>query len=157
MIPGQMGMNDGSMHVKEFFAQTPDLLNWQIWTKPQGAKMVYMFGLGAGGGGGGGWAGATSTLRCGGGGGTGGTYAKLVIPAFFLPDVLYIYVPCGAAGGVGAANAWSGAINNATNMYGLSNILGGGGSPTFGSGTMSSGGGISLAPNQTPSSWLSIG
>ncbi|CAB5212671.1 hypothetical protein UFOVP194_40 [uncultured Caudovirales phage] len=62
-----------------------------------------------------------------------------------------------AAGGVGAANAWSGAINNATNMYGLSNILGGGGSPTFGSGTMSSGGGISLAPNQTPSSWLSIG
>ena len=59
-----------------------------------------------------------------------------------------------AAGTVGSANAWSGALGNAANMYGLSNILGGGGGPQiFGSGTTNAAGGISLAPNMMPSSW----
>lgn len=47
------------------------------------------------------------------------------------------------AGAVGSANAWSGALGNAGNIYSLSNILGSG-NQTFGSGTSNAAGGISL-------------
>lgn len=44
-----------------------------------------------------------------------------------------------AAGQVGSANAWSGALNNATGYYALSNMLGGGGNSQFFTGSKMAG------------------
>ena len=50
------------------------------------------------------------------------------------------------AGMVGSANAWSGALGNAGNIYSLGNILGSG-NQTYGSGNTNAAGGISLTGN----------
>ena len=73
---------------------------FQTWTKPKGAKLVIMFGIGGGGGGGGGF----TTAGNGGGGGAGasGGVSTAVYPAVLIPDQLYIIVGNGGAGG--AAN-----------------------------------------------------
>jgi len=71
--------------------------NWQTWNKPRGAKMIEIFCLGAAGGG-------ThptnqSTAGSGGAGGSSGGIVRGLIPAFLLPDTLYILVGKGGAGG----------------------------------------------------------
>ena len=69
---------------------------WQTWNKPRGAKMIEIFCLGGGG------AGVAPTLSTGTGtGGGGGGSAGIVrglIPAFLLPDTLYILVGRGGIG-----------------------------------------------------------
>ena len=72
--------------------------NWQTWSKPRNAKMIEIFCLGAGGGGGGGGS-ATGNSSGGAGGGSAGIVRGLV-PAFLLPDTLYILV---GKGGIGAS------------------------------------------------------
>lgn len=79
---------------------------WQVWTKPKDARMIYMFALGGGG------AGASPTAltpftSCY-GGGAGGPSATIsfMIPAFFCPDQLWVQVGQGGKGsntGAGAA------------------------------------------------------
>lgn len=71
--------------------------NWQTWSKPRNAKMIEIFCLGAGGGGGGPVVSGTAANGAG-GGGSGGIVRGL-IPAFLLPDTIYILV---GKGGVGA-------------------------------------------------------
>jgi len=67
---------------------------WQTWLKPRGVKNVYMIGVG---GGSSGAVGAnTAATNAGGAGGGSGAQSCLWIPAFFVPDVLYIQ--CGAGG-----------------------------------------------------------
>ena len=67
---------------------------WQTWRKPRGVKNIYMIGVGGGSSGAVG-PNSASTNAGGGGGGSGGQ-TSLWIPAFFVPDVLYIQ--CGAGG-----------------------------------------------------------
>ena len=67
---------------------------WQTWRKPRGVKNVYMLGVG---GGSSGTVGAnTAATNAGGQGGGSGGQTCVWIPAFFVPDVLYIQ--CGAGG-----------------------------------------------------------
>ena len=85
--------------------------SWVTWEKPRGIIMLEIICIGAGGGGRSGWS-ANSATRSGGAGGGSGGFSRLLIPAVFLPDVLYVAVGRGGAGGasatgVGAANAGS--------------------------------------------------
>lgn len=72
---------------------------WQTWQKPRGAKFIQIFAIGGGGGGGGGGASTGATTRSGGGGGGSAAYCRGFYPAFLLPDLLYIQVGAGGAGG----------------------------------------------------------
>ena len=67
---------------------------WQTWRKPRGVKNVYMIGVG--GGSSGAVGNNTGTTNAGGAGGGSGGQTCVWIPAFFVPDVLYIQ--CGAGG-----------------------------------------------------------
>ena len=83
------------------------LRQWHTWRKPRGVKFIYMIGVG---GGGGGSTGVNNAVTSGGGAGGGsGAQSAVMIPAFLVPDVLYIQcgsggagaTTSGAAGGVG--------------------------------------------------------
>ena len=63
---------------------------WQTWTKPRGITMVFMPPIGGAGGGGGGFSAAAGNARGGGGGGGGGNPTRLLVPAFVIPDLLYV-------------------------------------------------------------------
>jgi len=89
-------------NVKVYYPQgTNTNGTWQQWMKPRGTSVVYMFAIGGGGGGGGGFTRASGAAG-GGGGGGGAATASLLIPAFFVPDVLYVQPGVGGLGG--AAN-----------------------------------------------------
>jgi hypothetical protein len=81
-----------------FTLMTPQ---WQTWRKPRGIKWVYMLGVGGGGSGGTG----INTAVTGGGpsGGGSGSQTVAMVPAMFVPDVLYI-----AAGNGGVSQTTSG-------------------------------------------------
>jgi hypothetical protein len=70
--------------------------NWQAWSKPRNAKFIEIFCLG--GGAGGGVATVGTGNRNGGNGGGAGGIVRGIIPAFLLPDNLYILVGKGGAG-----------------------------------------------------------
>jgi hypothetical protein len=84
--------------------------NWQTWSKPRGAKFIEIFCLGGGAGG------AIQVIGAGGragglGGGAGGI-VRGIIPAFLLPDILYILVGKGGAGSTtNSTNGVSGGIS----------------------------------------------
>ena len=78
--------------------------NWQTWTKPRNAKFIEIFCLGGGAGGAAAPLGGTG--RNGGTSGGGAGIVRGIIPAFLLPDTLYILVGKGGAGG--ASNAAAG-------------------------------------------------
>lgn len=61
--------------------------------------MTYMLAIGGGGGGGGGFDRPNGDPGGGGGGGGSGGIATLLIPSFFLPDILYVYAGEGGPGG----------------------------------------------------------
>jgi hypothetical protein len=71
------------------------------WNKPQGITMVSFFVVGGGGGGGRGGNGGVTVGVNGAGGGGGGAVTKLIIPAIFIPESLFINV--GAGGGASTA------------------------------------------------------
>jgi hypothetical protein len=90
------------LDVQYFIGQsTATLTQWQTWRKPRGVKNIYI--LGVGGGASGQVASDTSTS---GGGGTSGAQSSVLIPAFFVPDVLYIQ---SGAGGQQPASLVAGA------------------------------------------------
>jgi len=70
--------------------------NWQTWNKPRNAKFIEIFCLGGGAGG------AISVIgasgRNGGNGGGASGIVRGIIPAFLLPDTLYILVGKGGVG-----------------------------------------------------------
>lgn len=68
--------------------------NFQTWNKPRGAKFIQIFCLGGGAGGGM----ANLALASPGNGGGSGGIVRGLIPAFLLPDTLYILVGKGGAG-----------------------------------------------------------
>jgi hypothetical protein len=71
--------------------------NWQAWSKPRNAKFIEIFCLG--GGAGGGMASVTTGATSSGSGGGSGGIVRGLIPAFLLPDTIYILV---GRGGIGA-------------------------------------------------------
>jgi len=86
--------------------------NFQTWNKPRNAKFIEIFCLGAGAGG------SIATVgtgaRNGGNGGAAGGIVRGIIPAFLLPDTLYILV---GKGGIGSS-----ASNTAGGTGGISYI-----------------------------------
>ncbi len=88
-----------------------DLNAYQVWSKPKNATMVAITCVSGGGGGGGGFSAAASSARGGGSGGGSGGLSRVLIPAMFLPDVLYIRPGRGGAGGVAGANGTLGDIS----------------------------------------------
>jgi hypothetical protein len=78
-------------------------VNWKFWNKPKGTTMTYMLAIGGGGGGGRGFQRGAGGDGGGGGGGATGGIARLLIPSFFLPDVLYIRPGSGGEGSSTAA------------------------------------------------------
>lgn len=68
--------------------------NWQTFNKPYNAKFIEIFCVGGGGGG----SQTTNSSGNGGGGGAGAGIVRGIIPAFLLPDTLYILVGKGGAG-----------------------------------------------------------
>jgi hypothetical protein len=81
---------------------TATVIQWQVWKKPRGARWIYMLGVGGGGGGSCGNAAANSTGG-GGAGGSSGGQTTVMIPAMFVPDVLYIQAGAGGAGATTSA------------------------------------------------------
>jgi hypothetical protein len=85
----------------DYFYSTGGSNSWVTWEKPRGIHTIVITCIGGGGGGRSGWC-TTSAIRSGGGGGGSGGFSRLLIPAVFLPDVLYISVGRGGAGGAAA-------------------------------------------------------
>lgn len=84
----------------DWFMQPASGTEVSAWTKPSGCNFVYMIAVGPGGNGGNGASGAINAPRGGGGGGGTGAISILHVPAFLIPDTLFIRV---GAGGSGAA------------------------------------------------------
>lgn len=80
--------------------------NWQTWTKPRNAKFIEIFCLG--GGAGGSIQIVGTGARAGGLGGGAGGIVRGIIPAFLLPDTIYILVGKGGAGAVSSSNTSGG-------------------------------------------------
>jgi len=72
--------------------------NWQTWNKPRNAKFIEIFCVG--GGAGGGVATISVFSKSGGGGGGSGGIVRGLIPAFLLPDTIYILVGKGGTGAI---------------------------------------------------------
>src|SRR5574343_1466651 len=74
---------------------------WVTWSRPNGISWIYAMIIASGGGGGKGAGGAATVAS--GGGGSGGM-SRLLIPAWCLPDLLYIRPGTGGAGSTTSAN-----------------------------------------------------
>jgi hypothetical protein len=101
-------LNNPNIDVQTFIGRATALSvpEWQTWRKPRGAKFIYMIGVGSGSSGG---CGLNSATTSGGGaGGTSGAQTVVMIPAMFVPDVLYVQT---GAGGQQPAVLVSGAVN----------------------------------------------
>ncbi len=85
------------------------------WTKPTGAKVVYVVCVGAGGGGGGGAKNNAGTNRLGGAGGGGGAISTRTYLASLLNSTESVYVGAGGTGGAGSTT---------TNTVGISGNTG---------------------------------
>jgi len=91
---------------------TTTLLQWQTWRKPRGARWIHMIGVG--GGGGGSTGAQTGTTGGGAAGGSSGGQTTVMIPAMFLPDILYIQCGAGGAGSAGTVSGSFGSTGTAT-------------------------------------------
>lgn len=90
-------INDNSLKNQVFYYKGDN--GWQTWTKPQNCNWVNFLLVGGGAGGQGGAINAAST-RNGGAGGGSAAFAYITVPAFAIPDRLYILVASGGTGGV---------------------------------------------------------
>jgi hypothetical protein len=91
---------------------TAATFSWQTWEKPKGIGTIVITCIGAGGGGASGWCVDGSVSRNSGGGGGSGGFTRVIIPAIVLPDVLYVSVGKGGAGGASAKVAATGNIGS---------------------------------------------
>ena len=101
-------INDNSLQNQVFYFNGPT--GWQVWNKPPKCNLVNFFLLGGGAGGQGGQINAAST-RNGGAGGGSAAFAYITVPAFALPDTLYILVASGGTGGVTATQGGQGSLS----------------------------------------------
>jgi len=87
--------------------------NWQTWQKPRNAKFLEIFVLGGGGGG----SSAGSVSGSGGGGGGSSGALRALVPAFLLPDTLYIQVGKGGVSGTTGGSSTISIIPSTTSAY----------------------------------------
>ena len=90
---------DGSQQRQVYFANGVN--SFHTWNKPPTCQFVHFLILGGGGGGGGGQGGGTATARRGGGSGGSSGGITALVPASYLPDVLYVQVGNGGSSGIG--------------------------------------------------------
>jgi hypothetical protein len=72
--------------------------SWVAWEKPKGTHMIRITCIGGGGGGGYGQN-STASSRTSGAGGGSGAITIVTIPAYILPDILYVSAGTGGNGG----------------------------------------------------------
>lgn len=89
---------NGSVDYFPGFADT-DGGSWVVWEKPRGAHMIRITCIAGGGGGGSGFSSNTATNRGGGGGGGSSAISIVTLPAYVLPDRLYVSSGIGGKGG----------------------------------------------------------
>ena len=96
---------NGITNWKTYYAVqgTDTATGWQTWMKPAGCSWIYILMLAAGGGGG---KSSDGTLTVAAGGGGSGGHTRMLIPAFVVPDILYVRP---GAGGLGSTTAAQGA------------------------------------------------
>lgn len=73
--------------------------SWVVWEKPRGSHMIRITCIAGGGGGGSGFSSNTTTNRGGGGGGGSSAISIVTLPAYVLPDRLYVSSGIGGKGG----------------------------------------------------------
>lgn len=117
---------DGSINTQVFLTNNSSnsVTSFLTWSKPKNCKFISIFCLGSGSGGGGGIAGASNVARRGGGGGGSGAYSKGLFQASCLPDILYISVGKGGAGGLGGASAGNGGAGQLSYVCVIPSIVG---------------------------------
>jgi hypothetical protein len=145
---------------------------WESWTKPNDAMLIHILCIGGGGGGGGGYKGNVLATKNGGAGGGSGAVTSMYIPAFLIPDTLYVQVGVGGVGGLGATaslsnggGGTSGSISyvslypNTTLIGNLLLIANGAGGGQGGNNSTSSGGsgGAATSVGSTSPFYLGIG
>ena len=119
MLVEDLTVRQGGLRFDVYTAQASTATTDSIstWKKPNGCKYIYMFIVGSGGGGG--RPVNDASIRGGGGGGSGNT-ATLLIPACFIPDILYLKP---GKGGAGASTAGtSGTAGSTTYVSALPTI-----------------------------------
>jgi len=117
--------------------------SWHTWRKPRGCSFVFLFGVSGGAGGGFGFTRTAGNPGGGGGGGGPGAAVATMIPALFLPDILYVAVGFGGTpGNSGNETLISVQPNNSTNGFFILNITGGGFGGIGSAGAAGSGGGV---------------
>ena len=146
------GISDPTIDYQVFKGgATATFTGWQTWRKPRGAKMVYIIAVGGGSSGGCGL--NTSTTSGGGAGGQSGAQTTVLIPAFCIPDVLYISPGNGgrqpatlvsAAAGVAGSNTYVMVEPNAASANVITLAFARGGSAT-GAATTTNGGAVGTA------------
>lgn len=113
------------------------------WTKPAGAKAVFVYVVGGGGGGGSGAVNQTSSIRGGGGGGSAGGFTQSWMNAADLPSTVTVTVGAGGAGGAsraaGVAQAGNVGVSGTATTFGV--YLRGAPGVNGNAGTLSGGGG----------------
>jgi hypothetical protein len=82
---------------QQAFLGTSSSAEWVPWVKPKGISWVSVFLVGRGGDGGNGVIGANSTAA-GGGGGASGSQTHVLLPAWSLPDTLFLNLPASGTG-----------------------------------------------------------
>ena len=134
-MPDYFGLPDGG-DSQQWFSYNGEA---QPWLKPRGARFIHFFVLGPGGTGGAGATGATSTTRTGGGGGGAAATANLIIAAWLMPDIIYVFPSLGGsnvASVVSLSPTVSPAVTGAHVNFLIQALSGGAG----GNGTSSTGG-----------------
>lgn len=108
----QFGLPPGKKGDVQIFYPESSTGSWQKWEKPRGCTMVYAIAIGGGGGGGGGFTRASTFDGAGGGGGGTGAVTRMVLPAFMVPDMLYVQPGNGGLGSTGSGvNGSAGGIS----------------------------------------------
>jgi hypothetical protein len=110
---------DTTFGVRAVRTFTIPLSQFKTWTKPNDAMMIHILCIGGGAGGGSGRFDSGGT-RFGGGGGGSAAVTSMFVPAFLIPDTLYVQV--GVGGGGGAAQTVNATDGNAGTAGGTSYV-----------------------------------
>lgn len=111
MWPGDALPQRGNTNWQVFYASN----GWQTYMKPPGASMIYFLILAAGGGGNRPPDGGTT----GGGGGGSGGMSRILIPAAFIPDIIYVRP---GVGGLGATTANTVGAGGGNSLIGIAPV-----------------------------------